>query len=279
MGTPMALNLSKRFPVAVWNRSPSKYPSLQATGCHIAQKPSEVVRHCSITFMMLFDAPAIQSIFDEDMRRSLRGRTIVNTSSVPVDFSHYIAAQVHECGGSFIEMPVSGSRIPAEQGQLIGLMAGEAGVAEYVKPFTEPLTKTTVYCGPIGAGLQMKYATNTYLTIMTAGLAEAMNLAEAQGLDIATFGRVLDEGPLASDYSKIKVAKILKGDWSPQGSVQDCYNSTQLIKSASQITGTRSPMIERCSELYKEAVQRGLGKQDMIAVTKIFSKNDSTHLD
>ncbi|KAH8721645.1 hypothetical protein BGZ61DRAFT_347210 [Ilyonectria robusta] len=273
MGTPMALNLARKFPLVVWNRSAAKYPPLIKAGATIGETPSKVVEQSSVIFTMLFDGLAIQSIFNEDFKQALRGKTLVNTSSVSVGFSHSLAQQVRDAGGNFIEMPVSGSKVPAEQGNLVGMMAGDLAIAESIRPVLEPITNAAVYCGPIGSGLQTKYAVNLYLVAMTVGLAESFNLARAQGLNLEALGKVLEMGPMASAYSKIKVAKIIKQDWSAQASIKDCHNSTQLIQSAAKAAKVQSPLLETCGSLYEQAKNSGLQEEDMIAIVKKFSKS------
>ncbi|RTE84205.1 hypothetical protein BHE90_001288 [Fusarium euwallaceae] len=259
MGTPMALNLCRKSSVIVWNRNPSKYTALANSGAKIGETPSQVAQQSDFIFTMLFDGAAIQSVIDNDSNflKAIRGKTLINTSSVSVEFSHKLAQQVREAGGHFIEMPVSGSKIPAEQGQL-------------------PITKSAVYCGPIGSGLKVKYAVNLFLVAVTAGLGESMNLARAQGIDLEAFGQVLDNCALASPYSKVKVGKILKEDWSPQAAIDDCYNSTELIKSAARSVQVETPMIALCNSLYKDARDRGLGGEDMMAIYKLFGQSPST---
>ncbi|KAI0535039.1 putative NAD binding NADP oxidoreductase coenzyme F420-dependent [Xylaria digitata] len=270
MGTPMALNLARRYPITVWNRSTPKYAALQQAGARIGGSPAKVAQESDVIFTMLFDAVAIQSILDNDFVKALRGKTLINTSSVTVDFGHRLAKVVGDAGGDFIEMPVSGSKIPAEQGKLVGMMAGDRAIADRIRPFVDPLTAAAVYCGPVGSGLKMKYAINLYLVAITAGLSESLNLARAQGLDLEAFGKVLDAGPLASPYSKMKIPKILKEDWSPQASIKDCYNSTLLIQAAGESVDARSPIMQICVSLYKQAVESGLGEEDMIAIAKSF---------
>ncbi|KAI1503774.1 hypothetical protein F5X99DRAFT_374416 [Biscogniauxia marginata] len=271
MGTPMALNLARKFQLTVWNRSSSKYPPLERARARIAATPAEVVDQSDVVFVMLFDGSAIESVLDDAFKNALRGKTLINTSSVPAQFSHYLAREVQQAGGDFVEMPVSGSKGPAEQGQLVGMMAGDPAVAERVKPALEPITSTAVYCGPIGTGLSTKYAVNLVAITMTCGLGEAMNLARVQGLNLEAFKQVLDAGPMASAYSKVKTSKMLSQDWSAQAGIADCYNSTQLIETAAKETGAQSPLIHLCGLLYKHAVQSGLGDEDMIAITKVFA--------
>ncbi|KAL5599171.1 hypothetical protein FOVSG1_006983 [Fusarium oxysporum f. sp. vasinfectum] len=248
MGTPMALNLRRQFPVTVWNRNGAKCTPLIEAGAKAAKTPSEVVEKSDVIFTMLFDSKAIQTMIDNEpdngFMRAIRGKTLINTSSVPVAFSHKLAQQVQGAGGKFVEMPVSGSKGPAEQGQLVGMMAGDPEIAEQIRPVVEPITTATIYCGPIGSGLKAKYSINLFLVSVTTGLAESVNLARAQGLDLDAFGQVLNSCPLASAYSKIKIAKILNGDWTPQAAIKDCYNSTELIKSAAQGVQVQTPLIQ-----------------------------------
>ncbi|VUC30447.1 unnamed protein product [Clonostachys rosea] len=274
MGTPMARRLAKNNPLTVWNRSAlqSRYEPLKHLGAKIGDKPADVLNQSDVTFTMLFDGAAIKSIMTDDFKESLRGKTLINTSSVPVEFSQYLDRYVRDAGGEFLEMPVSGSKVPAEQGKLVGLMAGDPKVAERVKPLVEPLTTVAVFCGPIGSGLKMKYALNLYLTTMNAGLAESMNLARAQGLDLEAFATALDAGPMASPYSKIKTTKMLHQDWSPQASARDCYNSTQLIRAAVEETGTQSPLALLSASLYRQAIESGWGDEDMISIYKVLQQ-------
>lgn len=273
MGIPMALNMARRYSLTVWNRTPSKYTVLCQAGAKVADAPWQLVQDTDVIFAMLFNETAFNSVLDSKFKEALRGKTLVNTSSVSVDFSKYLADQVGQAGGQFVEMPVSGSKVPAEQGQLIGMIAGDRSVAEKIMPIVEPITKKAIYCGEIGMGLKTKYAVNLYLITMTAGLAESMALARAQNLDIEAFGQVLDAGPMASAYSKIKVAKMINQDWSAQAAIKDCYNITELIDSASNALDAQTPLIHLTGSLYKQAIDRGFGEYDMIAVEKVLGLN------
>ncbi|KAK8142035.1 hypothetical protein G3M48_009464 [Beauveria asiatica] len=272
MGTPMALNLAKKFPLTVWNRTAAKYEPFRSTSAFIADSPAAVLRRSDVVFTMLFNEAAYRAVLNQDFTDALRGKTVINTSSVSVAFSQYLDEQVRRAGGRFLEMPVSGSRVPAEQGQLVGMLAGDGDEARRVAPLLAQITTAAVYCGAaIGNGLRTKFATNLFLITMTAGLAEAMNLARAQGIDVAAFGRVLDAGPMASAYSKLKVAKMMAEDWSPQAAMADCANVTQLVQEAAGEAGAQTPLMTVCDALYKEAVERGFGGDDMIAIHKVMT--------
>lgn len=208
MGTQMARNLAKKYPVMAWNRSPAKYASFKQTNTvSFGETLAKVVQNLDIIVVMLFNAPAIQSILNADFKRALPGKILANTSSVSVAFSEFLDKEVREAGGQFLEMPVSGSKVPAEEGHLVGMMAGDPDLAKTINPYVEPITRSTVYCGPIGSGLKTKYAINSLLIALTLSLAESMNLAKAQGLDLEAFGKVVEASPWRRHIPSLKLAR------------------------------------------------------------------------
>ena len=270
MGTPMAINLCRRFPVTVWNRSPGKYIAVQQAGAKIAETPSQAVEGSDVIFSMLFDGKATAETVSS-LGSTIRGKTLVNTASLAVDESQSIAKQVQAAGGKFVEMPVSGSKVPAELGQLVGMMAGDRATCDSIREVVAPIAKEAVYCGPIGSGLKTKYAVNLHLITLTAGLAESMNLARAQGLDLHAVAQVIDAGPMSSAYSKLKLDKIVRQDWSPQAAIKDCYNSSELIKASIAESDARAPILKACNALYRQAKDAGQDEEDMIAVYRFLS--------
>ncbi|KAI9903451.1 hypothetical protein N3K66_002803 [Trichothecium roseum] len=277
MGTPMTVNLARRFRhVSAWNRTAARTEALAAAGAPGVRRcgtPREVLERSDTVFMMLLDGGAARSVVgDAGFRAGLRGKTIVNAASVSVECSLRLAEEVRRAGGRFVEMPVSGGKVPAERGELVGMLAAEEeSVAEEVKGSgcLEPLVKTAVYCGPIGSALKTKYAVNAFLVTLTAGLAESLNLARAQGIDLAAVGEVLDAGPLASAFTRIKVGKVVRGDWSAHGAISVCCDSSRHICEAARREGLRSPLLEAAAGLFREADERGLGGEDMMALYKM----------
>ena len=138
------------------------------------------------------------------------------------------------------------------------------------------MASTAIYCGPVDHGLKTKYAVNLYVIAITTGLAEATNLAAAQGLNLEAFAQVLGAGPMASAYSKLKMAKLLDQDWSAQAPVKDCCNVTQLIKRAAEAANVKTPLVELCGKLYTQAKDEGLEEDDIIAIIKVL-KNSHPH--
>jgi 3-hydroxyisobutyrate dehydrogenase len=184
------------------------------------------------------------------------------------EYSAALAADVTAAGGRYVEAPVSGSRIPAEKGELVAMLAGDPDAVAEIRPLLAPMCRETVVCGAVPDALLMKLAVNLYLITMVTGLAEAAHFADRHGLDMERFVAILDAGPMASSVSRIKAGKLLARDFSVQAGVADVLKNNRLVADAARAAGIASPLLDECHSLFGETVARGYGHEDMAAVVR-----------
>src|SRR5262245_55869953 len=198
MGEPMALNLAKAGTrLVVWNRTPSKCHILAEAGAAVAREASEVFARCEVVILMLVNGAAIDSALargDRAFGDRVQGRTLINMGTNPPNYSKALEAEICAAGGHFVEAPVSGSRKPAEAGQLVAMLAGRPEVVESVRPLFAPMCREAIDCGPVPNALYMKLAVNIHMLTTVAGLAEAVHFAERHGLDLTKFVSILNAG-------------------------------------------------------------------------------------
>ncbi|MER5887661.1 NAD(P)-dependent oxidoreductase [Streptomyces sp. NPDC001941] len=270
MGQPMALRLARAgTPLVVWNRSPDKCAPLRAAGARVADDPSEVFERAGVVLLMLADEDAIDSV----LRRGTpsfgayaTGRTLVHMGTTSPAHSRALGADVRAAGGSYVEAPVSGSRIPAEQGQLVAMLAGDDAAVALVRPLLSPVCRTTFTCGAVPGALLTKLSVNLFLITMVTGLAEAFHFADRHGLDRQLLREVLDAGPMASAVSTVKAAKLTARDYDVQAAVLDVLMNNRLIADEARAGHHASPLLDTCHALFGEAVALGHGGLDMAAV-------------
>ena len=270
MGEAMALNLQRSgLALTVWNRTPGKADTLKAAGATVAASVAEVFARSEIVFLMMVNEAATDAALHRGLPQfgeMVRGRIVVSMGSNSPGYSKALAAEIEAAGGRYAEAPVSGSRKPAEAGQLVGLLAGAPDVVAEVAPLLRPMCREVVLCGAIGNGLLMKLSVNLYLNQMIAALAEALHFAERQGLDASAFETAIAAGPMASDVTRVKLPKLVARDFSPQAAMADALNSQRTIAAAAREAGVPTPLLDRGLELYSEAVEQGHGGLDMSAV-------------
>ncbi|KAM0017515.1 putative 6-phosphogluconate dehydrogenase, NADP-binding, NAD(P)-binding domain superfamily [Helianthus debilis subsp. tardiflorus] len=149
MGSPMAQNLIKAgCDVTVWNRTKSKCDPLIDLGAKYKPSPAEVAASCDVTFAMLADPESAMVVAcGEDGAASgmSPGKGYVDVSTVDGPTSKLINGQITETGALFLEAPVSGSKKPAEDGQLIFLTAGDKSLYEKVAPYLDIMGKVPIF--------------------------------------------------------------------------------------------------------------------------------------
>lgn len=270
MGQAMALNLANAgYQLVVWNRSVEATLPLEAVGSHRANTVDEVFQRASTVFVMLLNAEVIDSVLGRGtpaFAARVAGRTVVSMSSVAPDYSKGLAADIAAACGHYIEAPVSGSRQPAREGQLVSMVAGDQVHVERVLPLLGPMCREAVYCGEIGNALLMKLAVNLYLNTTLAGLSEAVHFAGSVGLELTAFKSVIDAGPMASGITRVKLPKLIDREFSVQAATSDALASCTLIASAARKAGVASPMLDLAKDLYAESVALGNSRMDMASV-------------
>ncbi|MFH8238365.1 MULTISPECIES: NAD(P)-dependent oxidoreductase [unclassified Streptomyces] len=272
MGQPMALRLADAgTPLVVFNRTAARAEPLRTAGAEVATGPAEVFERTGTVFLMLADEAATDAVLvrgTPGFASRVTGRTVVHMGTTSPQYSRRLEADVRAAGGRYVEAPVSGSRVPAENGRLVAMLAGEESAVAEVAPLLAPLCHESFVCGPVPDALLTKLSVNLFLITQVTGLVEAFHFAERQGLDRGRFLDVLEAGPMASAVSRMKAPKLLAGDFSVQAAALDVLKNNRLIAEAARGAGLASPLLDAAHALFEETVALGHGGEDMVAVLR-----------
>jgi 3-hydroxyisobutyrate dehydrogenase len=267
MGRPMAANLVRAgVELVTWTRS-----GVPLEGAEQARTVGEVFERAGTVLMMLANGDVIDEVLARgtpEFERLVSGHTVVHMGTTSPDYSDGLGAAIRAAGGRYVEAPVSGSRGPAENAQLVAMVAGD-GTGE-VRELIAPMVRQAVDCGPVPNGLLMKLSVNTFLISMVAGLAESFHFAEGHGLDTSLLRDVLAAGPMASFVSRGKADMLVAQDFPVQAAIADVHYNNRLITAAARKQGVASPLLDVCEELFSETEALGHGKADMAAVISAY---------
>lgn len=281
MGRPMALNLARAAtPLVVWNRTPGRCAPLREAGAEVAGSAAEVFERAATVMLMLADEAAVDAVLGRgtpDFATRVAGRTVVHMGTTSPEHSAALEEDIRAAGGAYAEVPVSGSRLPAEQGRLVALLAGDERAVADVRPLLGPMCGETFDCGPVPNALLMKLAVNLFLITQVTGLTEAFHFAERHGLDRARFLDVLAAGPMASAVSGMKAPKLLTRDFTVQAAATDVLKNNRLIAEAARRARLASPLLDVCHTLFGETVEHGHGSEDMVAVLRALEARTDAH--
>ncbi|MET9735715.1 NAD(P)-dependent oxidoreductase [Streptomyces sp. NPDC006458] len=272
MGQPMALNLARAgTPLIVWNRTRARCEPLRTAGAEVAAGPGEVFDRAGTVILMLADEEAMDAVLERGtpgFAARVAGHTLVHMGTTSADYSAGLEQDLRAAGARYVEAPVSGSRIPAEQGELVAMLAGDERAVATVRTLLAPLCRELFACGAVPGALLMKFSVNLFLITLVTGLSEAFHFADRHGLDQRLLRDVLDAGPMASAVSRTKAPKLLARDFAVQAAAADVLKNNRLIAEAARGAGVSSPLLDVCHALYGETVAQGHGGQDMVAVLR-----------
>jgi len=273
MGSAMARNLVQAgFDVIVWNRSAEKSEPLVATGARLGATPRDVVAASEVTFSMVADPIATRSVcFDTYgvLAGVGPGHDYVETSTIDDPTSVEIARAVADLGGRFLEAPVTGTKKPAEDGQLVFLAAGDRGLFDDAQPAFDAMGKLAVYLGEVGNGARMKLVINSIMGGVMAALAEGLALAEKGGLEPATVLELLDAGVVANQLFRAKGPQLLERSYPASFPLKHMQKDLRLALALGESVGQPLHGTATVNQTFKRAVVAGRGDEDFSAVYEV----------
>jgi len=271
MGHGMATSaLRAGIPTIVWNREAGRTRDLADLGAEVSETAADAAARAGIIITMVTDADAVISIATEQgMLDALAPGSIwAQMSTIGVAGIERVIqlVEARRTDVTLLDAPVSGSKEPAEQGQLTIFASGPDDARSRVAPLFDALGQRTIWVGPLGAGSRLKLVNNTLLAFTAEGLGASIALAHRLGVETETVIDALDGGPLVSPWESAKLQRIAKGDYSPQFALALALKDVHLALEA--VDAGRFESLASLAREWERAVDKGLGDQDLTVVTR-----------
>jgi 3-hydroxyisobutyrate dehydrogenase len=272
MGSAMARNLiAAGLPTTVWDRSPEATAPLADAGATVAASAPEAVAGARVVITMLPTAEVTEAVmFDSGAAEALAdGAVWAQMGTIGLAATATIAGRLAllRRDAEFLDAPVSGSKGPAESGQLLILASGPHS-AEADRVFSA-LGRKTVWLGEAGQGSRMKLAVNAYMSMLIEGVAEALELADRLGIDASRLEECIAGGPLDAPLADAKLLKMERGDYAPEFPLAWAVKDVDLaLGAAGNGSGNGSaalPVLAALSRQWRAAVDSGHGREDVSA--------------
>ena len=279
MGYAMATSMLRAgIPTIVWNRSPAPTRDLAELGADVAETPADAARRAAIVITMVTDTDAVIAIArDQGMLAALApGAVWAQMSTIGVAGIERVAAMVaaERPEVTLLDAPVSGSRDPAEQGQLTIFASGPEAARPRVAPLFDALGQRTIWVGAVGAGSRLKLVNNTLVAFAAEGVANAAALAGRLGLATEQVIQALAGSPLVAPWQAAKLQRIATGEFSAQFALSLALKDVRLALQAAD--DDRFAVLGCLADEWQQAVDEGLGDQDLTVVTRVLEQQGGT---
>lgn len=266
MGAAMARNLlAAGLPTTIWDRSGAP-AGLVGAGAIAASSAEAAVRDADVVITMLPTPDAVNSVvFDGGVAEAFRnGAVWAQMGTIGEAATVESVSQLGRLRPdvAFVDAPVSGSKGPAEQGQLLILASGPTAAEKITEPVFSAIGRRTLWLGEAGQGSRMKLVINAYMSILIEGVAEALELAAELKLDPDQLAEAIEGGPLDAPIAGAKLHKMELGDYSPEFPLQWALKDVDLALS---IADGSLPLLAALSGQWREIVDAGHGREDVSA--------------
>ena len=209
MGGPMAANLVKAgHEVTVWNRTPKSI-----AGAASAATPAAAAAKADVVWLCVSDTSAVEQVlFGKDGAANglNSGQIVVDSSTISPTASLKFADRVRERGADFLDAPVTGSKIGAENATLIFIVGGREEAVTKLQPLFSSMGKQVVHVGPNSHGLGAKLGMNLMIALIYEGFAEALTLARKLGVDQQKLFSLINASMVKSGVVEYKIPFVEK---------------------------------------------------------------------
>jgi 3-hydroxyisobutyrate dehydrogenase len=273
MGSPMARNLARKgFDVTVWNRSPERVREL---GLPAAASPRALSETCDAVVACVSDPAAVERVVfaDDGVLRAARpGFRYIECSTVSPELVRRVGAALAERGAGFLEAPVTGSKLAAENASLLFMTGGPKELHVELEPLLLAMGARAIHCGPTGQGALMKLVGNTLISFMLEGLCEGLVVANKGGLDSDKVLEVIAASGFASPYYAFKGSAIRERRFDTHFSIDLLVKDQSLMLETAAQQKTPMPALAAVREVFQSARAQGHGGDDICAVVQVLER-------
>ena len=278
MGYPMASNLlKKKLNLKVFSRTLDKAKPLEKLGANISNSLGEVVKDTDIIITMLTDDEAVEKVLgDKEFLNNLKlSATVIDMSSIKPKIAIKYGKILEEKRINFLDAPVSGGTIGAEDGSLAIMVGGDQKVFDYTFDTLKIMGNPTLV-GPIGSGQVSKLANQIIVGVTIGAVAEAITLCEKAGVDANKFIKALSggfaDGKILQNHGK----RMIDKDFSPKGKVSTHLKDMNNILECAGDFDTKLPISSLIKEMFSSLVERGNDNDDHSALYKEIENQNKT---
>ncbi|MCB2107131.1 MAG: NAD(P)-dependent oxidoreductase [Rhodobacteraceae bacterium] len=267
--------LDAGYAVNVWNRSPEKCAPFRGTQTHICATPAEAAADADFVLMCLLDTDAVErTVFGlhgvtETIRRDC---AVVDFSTISAPWVKTADAKLRAATGArWIDAPVSGGVGGASAGTLTIFLGGDDAAVAAATPVLRHLGQRLTHFGPTGSGLAVKMCNQAIVASHIAIIAEAVSLAEHEGLDPSRVVEALRGGWADSTLLGIFGPRFATGtDAPPLGQIYTMLKDIGMVTEMAEAAECPMPVATAAATVYRNVAEAGHLERDLTALMSFF---------
>ena len=267
MGAPMAGHLmTAGNPVVVWNRTKSKSQALHDKGARVAESIAELATLCPVVCICVNRAEDVDWVVSNMCQSAAKGSLFIDHSTISPHAAALIAEELHVFGQRFMDAPVTGGSVGAQNGTLTIFCGGDKADFVEAEPILKAYGKTVAHIGGHGAGQKTKMANQIAVGGSLLALCESLSFAQKAGLDVAQTLELISKGAAGSWAMDNYGPKIVKKDWSPGFSIKNQRKDFEYCMDAAESCDAAVPGTHLVDSLLERLEKSGRSEEATAAL-------------
>ena len=245
--------------VVVWNRTASKAEPLREKGALVAEDLAELASLCPVICLCVTRSEDVDWCVSHIQQTAAANTLFIDHSTISPRAAGLIAEKLLVSGHRFLDAPVTGGSVGAQNGTLTIFCGGDKADFDEAEPVLGAYGKTVAYVGPHGAGQMTKVANQIAVGGALLALCESLSFAQKAGLDVAQTRDLISRGAAGSWAMENYGPKILKRDWSPGFSITNQRKDFGYCMEAAESVGAAVPGTQLVDRLLRVLDDQGHG--------------------
>jgi len=276
LGEAVVLNLlTSGYDVVVYNRTKEKTIEVEKKGAKVMDSPKTVAENAELIIIIVKDSTAVREVaFGENgIIKSKNEKLIVaDMSTIDSTESKKIANQFQQNHIQKLEIPVMGGPNVAIMGKLVMMASGPKDSFDQCKTIFEKIANKVFFLGEQGTANSIKLAMNLQITMLALSLSEGITLLKKANVDPKIFLEVLNSTYFKTGMSQNKAFKMIDGNYDTTFTLANLKKDITTMTNAAKDLGIELPMISKAEEIYKNAINEGLGDLDYTGIIEYIKK-------
>jgi len=276
LGEAVVLNLlTSGYDVVVYNRTKEKTIEVEKKGAKVMDSPKTVAENAELIIIIVKDSTAVREVaFGENgIIKSKNEKLIVaDMSTIDSTESKNIANQFQQNHIQKLEIPVMGGPNVAIMGKLVMMASGPKDSFDQCKTIFEKIANKVFFLGEQGTANSIKLAMNLQITMLALSLSEGITLLKKANVDPKIFLEVLNSTYFKTGMSQNKAFKMIDGNYNATFTLANLKKDITTMTNAAKDLGIELPMISKAEEIYKNAINEGLGDLDYTGIIEYIKK-------
>jgi 3-hydroxyisobutyrate dehydrogenase len=265
MGIAMAGRLlDAGFDMRLYNRTRSKLDALAPRSTVVDDL--DALSGCEIVFVTVSADSDFEEVCGLIAALADPPSVVVDHTTVSVDSSARVRANLASRGISFLAAPVSGNPGVVRSGQLSIVVSGSRDALDTARPYLDALAKSVTFVGEGEQARLVKICHNLYLAMVVQGLIEITVLAERAGIARADMLGFINQSVLGSVFSGYKEHAFVDLDFTPTFTTKLLSKDVGLGLGVAEELNVSLPVAERVSEIITTGIDQGHGDEDFASL-------------